>query len=375
MDRFRVIGMQGKGVFSTVLRVVDIKATNANSNSATSMTSAATQSQDQKDSNVDKEEGSLKDSNTTAVGANNIYCIKVVRSQEIMYKAALKECEYLHITSRNDPDNKKHIIHLHSSFDWCGHLCMVFEPMHCNLREVIKNLGGMGLSVQAVKMWTKQLLIGLRHLKQCSILHADIKPDNILVNEQMTSVKLCDLGSGGMLNSPQDITPYLVSRFYRAPEIILGLAYDEHIDMWSLGTVVFELFTGKVMFPGASNNDMLRLYMETFGDMPRKKILKKTAMFYSQHFDDQGNFLQRKHDSLSGVDISQVVVFSNSKPTRDLMRMLRDAAALDVDSNRDRKGQDDVALLYDLLCKMLALDSTRRITVEEALRHPFLHRN
>ena len=57
-----------------------------------------------------------------------------------------------------------------------------------------------------------------------------------------------------------DITPYLVSRFYRAPEIILGLKYDFNLDLWSFGTTVYELYTGKIMFAGHSNNQMLRLF-------------------------------------------------------------------------------------------------------------------
>ena len=76
--------------------------------------------------------------------------------------------------------------------------------------------------------------------------HADLKPDNILVNEALTSLKICDLGSAFKKDDPDNVpTPYLVSRFYRAPEITLGLAYSTQIDTWAAATCLFELFTGK----------------------------------------------------------------------------------------------------------------------------------
>lgn len=106
------------------------------------------------------------------------------------------------------------------------------------LKKYGKNVG---LHIKAVRSYAQQLFLALRHMKKCNILHADIKPDNILVsasnsynlvgkvtlistvvslkvNENKLSLKLCDFGSASSL-SENDITPYLVSRFYRAPEI------------------------------------------------------------------------------------------------------------------------------------------------------------
>jgi len=107
-----------------------------------------------------------------------------------------------------------------------------------NLRDVVKRFGkDVGLNIRAVRVYAKQLFLALNLLKKCNIMHADIKPDNILVrhsalvppnlrfilvavqvNEQKTVLKLCDLGSASDV-SENEITPYLVSRFYRAPEI------------------------------------------------------------------------------------------------------------------------------------------------------------
>lgn len=94
------------------------------------------------------------------------------------------------------------------------------------------------------------------------------RPPSRSVNDRRTMVKLCDFGSA-MFSGDNEITPYLVSRFYRAPEVILGLPYDHPMDMWSIGCVLYELFTGRILFPGRTNNDMLKLMMEVKGACAR----------------------------------------------------------------------------------------------------------
>ena len=127
------------------------------------------------------------------------------------------------------------------SFTFKQHLCLVFEPLAMNLRDVVKKYGsGVGLHVKAVRSYSQQLFLALKLLRKCHILHADIKPDNILVNESKSVLKLCDFGSGSDIKDAE-ITPYLVSRFYRAPEIILGCPYDYGIDLWSVATSIFEV--------------------------------------------------------------------------------------------------------------------------------------
>lgn len=85
--------------------------------------------------------------------------------------------------------------------------------------QVLKKYGkDVGLHVKAVRSYTQQLFLALKLLKRANILHADIKPDNILVSESKLVLKLCDFGSASHAHE-NEITPYLVSRFYRAPEI------------------------------------------------------------------------------------------------------------------------------------------------------------
>lgn len=166
-----------------------------------------------------------------------------------------------------------------------------------NLREVLKKYGkNVGLHIKAVRSYTQQLLLALKLLKKCGILHADIKPDNILVNDSHLVLKLCDFGSASKITD-NEITPYLVSRFYRAPEIILGLPYDAGIDMWSAGCTIYELYTGKILFSGKSNNQMLKCFMDLKGKIPNKIIRK--GQFKDQHFDSNMNFLSHEIDKIT----------------------------------------------------------------------------
>lgn len=118
-----------------------------------------------------------------------------------------------------DPQDRYHCMRLYRHFFHKNHLCMVFESMSMNLREVLKKYGrDVGLNIAAVRSYTHQMLLALRLLRKCNILHADIKPDNILVTENKITLKLSDFGSACSVQENEP-TPYLVSRFYRAPEI------------------------------------------------------------------------------------------------------------------------------------------------------------
>jgi serine/threonine-protein kinase PRP4 len=98
-------------------------------------------------------------------------------------KAGLKEIEILQKINLADPEDKKHMIRLERHFEHKGHLCMVFENLSINLREVLKKFGrDVGINLRAVRAYAQQMFLGLSLLRKCNILHADLKPDNILVS-------------------------------------------------------------------------------------------------------------------------------------------------------------------------------------------------
>ena len=278
-----------------------------------------------------------------------------------MYKAGQVEKVILRKLSEADPEGKRHCIRFLGSFEYRSHLCLVFEPMDMDLRALTKRYGrGIGLSLSAVRIYTQQMLVALHHLTVCGVLHADIKPDNLLVNDRRTVIKLCDFGSA-MFTGDNEITPYLVSRFYRAPEVILGLPYDHPMDMWSVGCVVYELFTGRILFPGRTNNEMLKYFMEVKGPFP-KKLLKR-AEFAPKHFemnDPTMPFGLLEEDPVTKRPVRRLV--PNPQVKNDFVALLR---GLDVDKKK-------VGQLADLLERMMVLDPDKRITPKEALSHPFI---
>lgn len=98
-----------------------------------------------------------------------------------------------------------------------------------------------------------------RLLKKCELVHADIKLDNMLTMDGRPVLVMSDFGSAVHVRGDGEIAPYLVSRFYRAPEVILGIPFGYYTDMWAVACCLFELYTGTYLFPGRSNNEMLKV--------------------------------------------------------------------------------------------------------------------
>lgn len=263
--RYRMIKNLGRGVFANVAQAEDISI--------------------QDDSNTHK-----------------LVAIKMIRRNDLMRKASQKEMDFVRKVNDADPQDKRHVIRLLSSFDHKGHLCAVFEHMSKNLRDLLKeNTNGHGLSLQAVRSYSRQMFVGLQHLVSCQVVHCDLKPDNILVSPDMKTIKLCDFGTAVDKRDVMERTEYLVSRFYRAPEIILGLDIGYGIDMWAVGCTIYELWTGKILFTGRTNNQMIKAFMDCLG-WPTERLLKKGLLqnvlehfeagpplkFISQEVDQQG---------------------------------------------------------------------------------------
>ncbi|XP_023346451.1 serine/threonine-protein kinase prp4 [Eurytemora carolleeae] len=318
--RYNVFGYTGQGVFSNVVRARD------------------------------------------SVRGKQEVAIKIIRNNEIMHKSGLKEMELLRRVNDTDADDKYHCIRLFRHFFHKNHLCMVFEPLAMNLREVLKKYGkNVGLHIKAVRSYAQQLLLALKIMKKSNIIHADIKPDNILVNESKLLLKLADFGSASHV-AEGEITPYLVSRFYRAPEIILGMKYDFQVDLWSTGATIYELCTGKIMFPGTTNNHMLKLFMDFKGKIPNKIIRK--GQFKDLHFDQNCCFLY--HDIDKVTQREKIVNMPVVNKTRHLDSELTGGNKLPEDQLRKIKQ------LTDFLEKIHLLDPAKRISLNQCLSHPFI---
>ena len=200
--------------------------------------------------------------------------------------------------SEDDLDTKDFMVSLLCYFMHKSHLCLVFELLGQNLYELLKRRQFRGLPVRIVRHVIKQALDGVNELSKRKIVHCDLKPENILVvSDEVTqlmvdsnktdaskngnkastekddkvlelgkTIKLIDFGSA-CFEGGTGFT-YIQSRFYRSPEVLVGVQYDSAIDMWSLGCVAAELFLGLPILPGVHELDQLGRIQEMIGNIP-----------------------------------------------------------------------------------------------------------
>ncbi len=180
-------------------------------------------------------------------------------------------------------------------------------------------------------------------LRKNKIIHCDFKPENILLlQEGKTGIKVIDFGSACFFENK--MYTYIQSRFYRAPEVILELCYGNEIDMWSLGCVLVELYTGCPIFPGENERDQLYYMIEYFG-IPDEEMIKasgKKDLFFTEEY------------KLLEVPNSNGKI--RQANTKKLKRFLRGA---DLD-------------FIDLISRCLKFDPKKRIKPSEAILHPWI---
>merc|ERR1712232_754752 len=168
-----------------------------------------------------------------------------------------------------------------------------------------------------------------------------------------------------------DTTPYLVSRFYRAPEIVLGSKYGTLVDVFAMGGTLCEIFTGQILFAGRTNNDMLRLFMEVKGKFPHKVI--KAGSLWKQHFDENLDFRYFDTDKVTRKKVTRTITDLSQK------RSIADIVMARVGPEKQRS-TDSEDVLYckkakqfaDLMNQMTTLDPERRVDAQDGLSHPFV---
>ncbi|KAJ5326688.1 hypothetical protein MYU51_001855 [Penicillium brevicompactum] len=294
----------------------------------------------------------------------NLVAIKVIRNNDSMRKEGMKEIKTLNLLHEAEHGGNKHIVKFERYFDHKGHLCLVFENLSMDLRELLKKFGkNVGLNLRAIRAYAYQMFLALSLLRHMNLIHADLKPDNMLVNEQRGLLKICDLGSAF---SADDIptAPYLASRFYRAPEIILGIPFDFAVDTWSIGCTLYELYAGNILFMGRNNNQMLRAIQEVRGNYPAR--LLRRGSLRSHHFSDDAVFASFEVNPLTGQTEPKPIDFK--KPPRDLKTRLMGQGTRGM-SQAEVK---ELTQFIDFLDRCLTLNPEKRITPNEALKHPFL---
>ncbi|KAJ5520350.1 hypothetical protein N7463_000803 [Penicillium fimorum] len=272
-----------------------------------------------------------------------LVAIKIIRNKKRFHQQALIEVNLLQKLKEWDPHGKHSVVNFTQSFYFRGHLCISTELLGMNLYEFIKAHEFRGFSLKLIRVFTKQMLSSLVLLHAKKVIHCDLKPENILLVHPLNSeIRVIDFGSSCFEN--EKVYTYIQSRFYRSPEVILGMSYGMPIDMWSLGCILAELFTGYPIFPGENEQEQLACIMEVFGP-PEKHLIEKST---------------RKKLFFDSLGKPRLTVSSKGRRRRPSSKELRQALKC-----------DDEAFL-DFITRCLRWDPARRISPHDALKHEFL---
>uniref|UniRef100_A0A671YJG1 Stress-activated protein kinase JNK n=1 Tax=Sparus aurata TaxID=8175 RepID=A0A671YJG1_SPAAU len=217
---------------------------------------------------------------------------------------------------------------------------LVMELMDANLCQVIQ----MELDHERLSYLLYQMLCGIKHLHAAGIIHRDLKPSNIVVKSDCT-LKILDFGLARTAATGLLMTPYVVTRYYRAPEVILGMGYQANVDVWSVGCIMAEMVRGSVLFPGTDHIDQWNKVIEQLGT-PSQEFLMKLNQSVRTYVENRPRYAG----------------YSFEKLFPDVL------FPADSEHNKLKASQ-----ARDLLSKMLVIDASKRISVDEALQHPYIN--
>ncbi|XP_057526267.1 mitogen-activated protein kinase 3-like [Amaranthus tricolor] len=207
------------------------------------------------------------------------------------------------------------------------------ELMDTDLHQIIRS--NQSLSEEHCQYFLYQILRGLKYIHSANVIHRDLKPSNLLINANC-DLKICDFGLARPTSENEHMTEYVVTRWYRAPELLLNSSdYTAVIDLWSVGCIFMELMNRRPLFPGKDHVHQMRLLTELLGTPTEADL----------------GFLQNE-------DARRYIRQLPPQPCQPLRQSFPHVNPLAI----------------DLIERMLIFDPTRRITVEEALSHPYLAR-
>ncbi|KAL6616326.1 hypothetical protein ACP70R_038596 [Stipagrostis hirtigluma subsp. patula] len=276
-------------------------------------------------------------------------CLKIIKNDKDFFDQSLDEIKLLKFVNKYDPLDEHHVLRLYDYFYHQEHLFIVTELLRANLYEFQKynqeSGGEVYYTLPRIQAIARQCLEALVYLHHLRIIHCDLKPENILIKSySRCEIKVIDLGSSCFLTD--NLCLYVQSRSYRAPEVILGLPYDQRIDIWSLGCILAELYTGEVLFPNEPVSMMLAQMIGIIGpiDMEMLELGQETHKYFTDDYD----------------------LFTKNEDTNQLEYLIPEKSSL------RRHLQCPDSKFVDFLSYLLQINPRKRPTAEEALQHPWL---
>eukprot|EP01114_Cavostelium_apophysatum_P014224 TRINITY_DN3637_c0_g1_i1.p1 TRINITY_DN3637_c0_g1~~TRINITY_DN3637_c0_g1_i1.p1 ORF type:complete len:849 (+),score=219.09 TRINITY_DN3637_c0_g1_i1:168-2549(+) len=276
-------------------------------------------------------------------------CVKIIKNNKEFLDQSLDEIRLLQYINSAGNADEKNVLQLYDYFYHKEHLFIVTELLRDNLYEFYKyNLESgdeLYFTLDRLKRVAKQCLVALEFVHSLNLIHCDLKPENILIKSySRTEVKIIDFGSSCF--TKDHLSSYVQSRSYRAPEVILGFPYNSKIDLWSLGCIIAELWTGKVLFHNESISTLLARVVSILGPFDGEML--KGSRYAHKYFTKTCSLYETKPGQ-SG--------FTFLKPKRTTLK-----ARLKTENEE----------FLDFVSKLLAKNPNDRLSAKEALEHPFL---
>ncbi|CAD8157000.1 unnamed protein product [Paramecium pentaurelia] len=262
---------------------------------------------------------------------------KIVKAfeQRLFAKRTLRELRLQRLFSHENVISIEKIM-LPKSREEFDDIYIVQELMETDLSTIIRQQTQ--LDQDQICFLLYQLLRGLKYIHSANVVHRDLKPKNLLINGNC-DLKICDFGLARALDpqiklKPKVYSPYVQTRWYRAPELLLQWRdYNQSIDMWSVGCIFAEMLRKKIFLPGASAKNQIELIFDVLGS-PNEQVL------------------QMAPKSPLSISVNQM----QKKRGRDFEKLFPNGSKEAI----------------DLLRQLFEYDPTKRITAEQALRHPYL---
>jgi len=296
----------------------------------------------------------------------SFYALKIIRNLPQYRATGIGEI-YVHHLLENTSDHpgKSIIVQPVSSFELDGHIVLVFPLLFRSLFEGIFQSGSITKQLAMIRNIMVQILLGLDFLHSNGVTHCDLKPDNILFsNESDENIHIIDLGSATLSEPP--LGQYMQSRFYRSPEIVLGLQSTYKIDLWSAGCIGAELFLDFALFACENEYDVIHTMSFMLGEFPESMISQSKGWYKFFDYGRDGYKLKSDQES--------IIVEKHSYSTRIIDNGGASLPELILNHVPVQSEEEIVSLecFTHFILSLLQIDPDQRMSAYEALHHPFL---